>query len=124
MANKPTNSTWLGKFQNAFRGIGVAIRGSRTNSFLVHIPMGIAAIVAGLILGVTKLELMILVLCVGIVIAAELFNSSIEQLAQSITKEPNDHIRKALDIASGAVLVASLMAVIVGVVVLVSAAVS
>ena len=85
--------------------------------------MAIAAILAGLFLGVTKLELMMLVLCVGIVIAAELFNCSIEQLAKSITNQPDENVRNALDIASGAVLIASLMATIVGIVVLVSAVV-
>lgn len=117
------NSTWLKKFQNAFRGIAVGVQGGRTNSFLVHIPMAIATILAGLLVGLATLEMMLLVLCVGIVIAAELFNCSIEQLAQSITAEPDDNIRNALDIASGAVLIASLMASIVGAVLLVSAAV-
>jgi diacylglycerol kinase len=124
MENNSTNSTWIGKFKNAIRGIGVGVRGERTNSFYVHIPMAIATILAGLFLGVSKLELVILVLCVGIVISAELFNCSLEQLARSITKESDENVRNALDIASGAVLIASLMAAIVGVAVLVSAAVN
>lgn len=122
MDKKSTDSTWLRKFQNAFRGIAVGVQGNRTNSFFVHFPMAIATILAGLFLGVTKLEWMMLVLCVGIVIAAELFNCSIEHLAKSITNQPDENVRNALDIASGAVLITSLMAVIVGLVVLVTAA--
>ncbi len=124
MENNSPNSSWLRKFQNAFRGIAVGVRGGRTNSFLVHFPLAIAAIVAGLILGVSKQELMILLLCVGIVMAAELFNCSIEYLARSITNQPDENIRNALDIASGAVLFASLIAAIVGAVVLITAAVN
>jgi diacylglycerol kinase len=49
---------------------------------------------------------------------AELFNSAIEHLAQAITADHDDHLRDALDISSGAVLVASLGAAAVGVAIL------
>lgn len=60
-----------------------------------------------------------LTLCVGSVLAAELFNSALERLAKAITVEDNEHLRIALNIASGAVLTASLFAASVGLVIFV-----
>lgn len=121
MSDDSRNSTWLRKFQNAFRGIKFGMRGGRTNSFFVHIPIAIATIILALIVGVSKIELSILLLCIATVISAELFNSSIERLAASITKDHDEEIGKALDIASGAVLVVSIFAAIIGLIVFVSA---
>ena len=46
--------------------------------------------------------------------AAELFNSAIERLAREVDREHNPNVGVALDIASGAVLVAAVGAAIVG----------
>ena len=57
-------------------------------------------------------------LCVGTVMAAELFNSSLESLAKAITDQADHNVANALDIASGAVLLVSLTAAVVGAVIL------
>lgn len=51
--------------------------------------------------------------------SAELMNSSIEFLAQAITPEQNEDIRDALDVASGAVLIASIFAAVIGATILI-----
>ena len=66
----------------------------------------------------SRIEWCLLALCVAIVLTAEIFNSALEQLAKAITREHDAHIRAALDMASGAVLLASVGAAIVGTVVL------
>lgn len=71
-------------------------------------------------LQVSHAQWLVLVLCVTMVIAAELFNSAIEHLARAITREEHPEIRDALDIASGAVLVAAIGASIVGLLVILS----
>ena len=60
----------------------------------------------------------LLLLCIGGVFAAELFNTSLEAIARAVTDQPNEHIRSALDVASGAVLLSSVFAIIVGLIVL------
>jgi diacylglycerol kinase (ATP) len=50
----------------------------------------------------------------GFVLAAELFNSAIEVLHRGLDPETRERNYKALDIAAGAVLMASLAAAIVG----------
>ena len=56
----------------------------------------------------------VLALAVAGVMAAELFNTALERLADAVDTEHNPTIGEALDIASAAVLVAALGAATVG----------
>jgi diacylglycerol kinase len=71
--------------------------------------------IAAVVLNVSLIEWCTLVVCIGVVLAAELFNTAIECLAKAITREFDDHVRDALDIASSAVLLAAVAASVVGV---------
>jgi diacylglycerol kinase len=111
-------STWFRKFACAFRGIVVGIR--EQNSFYVHIPVAIGVILTAWWLDVSRVEWCLLLLCIAGVVTCELFNSAIEHLAKSITREENPHLRDALDAASGAVLVAAMAAAGVGAIIFAS----
>lgn len=113
---KPT--TWFAKFGCAFRGVWVGIASYGAASFAVHLPVMAAVLAAGVWLGVSWAEWYVLLLCVTVVLAAEMFNSSIEALAGAITEEYDPHIRDALDVASGAVFVTVIGAAIIGVLIL------
>ena len=115
MAKFEPKKSWAGKFKNAFRGVVVGIKGQ--NSFAVHIPVAILVIVVAAVCQVSLERMCILLLCIATVMGAELFNSSIESLAKSITDEEDAHIGRALDIASGAVLIVAAFAVIVGLII-------
>lgn len=103
---------WSNKFRNAIRGIRVGVQGQ--SSFYVHFVLAACVEIVAIVLGANLLEWCVLLLCIGIVLSAELFNSAFESCAKAITNEYDDHIRDALDIASGAVLIASIAAAIVG----------
>ena len=81
-------------------------------------------VVAGLVIGagawleVTQVEWCLLALCIAIVLALELFNSSIESLARAIDRQHNEQLRDALDIASGAVLAGAIGTAVVGIAIL------
>ena len=75
-------------------------------------------VLAGAVLGISRIEWCLVILCIAAVLSAELFNTSIERLAKTINQETSKDIRDALDMASGAVLVVSLAAAGVGIVVL------
>jgi diacylglycerol kinase len=107
-----TNRSWRAKFRDAFRGLWMAVRTER--SYTVHLPMAAAVAVVAVVLRVSLVEACILALCVGIVLAAETFNTALERLARAIDARPNENLAAALDMASGAVLVASLTAAAVG----------
>ena len=102
---------WLYKFFYAIRGIGYGLRES---SFRVHLPVAVAILAAGIWRNLDSVKMLILILCIGIVLAAELFNSSLESLGKSITDQHDVHVGRALDMAAGAVLVVSMTAALIG----------
>ena len=55
-----------------------------------------------------------LTLCIFSVLTAELFNSALETLARVVTRDRDETLGAALDIASAAVLITAAGAVIVG----------
>lgn len=105
-------SSWIQKFGYAFRGVKRGVRGE--SSFFVHFFVALCVVVAASLLHMTLVEWCLLVGCIASVLVAEMFNSSIEHLARAVTREEHPEIRDALDIASGAVLLAAFGAVVVG----------
>ena len=118
MNETPKNSNWIVKFRNAFRGVWVGAQGGKTNSFWIHIPVAIAVILLGIVRETSSSDFALLLICIGVVLAAEYFNSAVERLAKSITSSDDENIRDALDIASGAVLVVAIFSAVVGIMVL------
>lgn len=110
---------WYGKFKVAFRGLYFGIAGQ--SSFVVHFIAMALVIVSAIILKLDVLSWCILLLCIGLVITAELFNSAVETLFRGLPSDVQDRSWKALDIAAGAVLCACMIAAIVGCIVLVPA---
>jgi diacylglycerol kinase len=103
---------WVRKFRHAFRGVRQGVRDQ--SSFAVHLFAALAVIVAGFVLQVERLEWCLLLLCVTAVLVAELFNTSLELISRTITRDFDERLRDALDIASGAVLLVAVGAVGVG----------
>ncbi len=83
-------------------------------SFSVHGVVALLVVVAGVVLRVSLVEWCILIVCITLVMTAEMFNSALEAQAKAIDLKENRQLADALDIASGAVLVASLGAALVG----------
>lgn len=111
----PGPRTWRTKFAAAFRGWYWGVK--EQNSFHVHFPVAITVVAAAAWFRVTPGEWLALVLSIALVLAAELFNSALETLAPAITREHDEHVARALDIASGAVLCLACGAVVVGAVI-------
>lgn len=104
--------TWLGKFGDSFRGLFRAV--ATESSFAAHLPAAAAAIALGAWLGLSAGEWCLVALAIGGVLAAETVNSAIEMLAKALDRGPDERIRDALDMASGAVLVTVGTAIVVG----------
>ena len=109
-------TVWVRKFHNALRGIAVGIRGE--GSFAVHLPVAALVVMVAIGLKLDRTSWSLLTLSVASVMAAELFNTSIERLAKAVDRRDNPLLRDALDIASGAVLTVVIGAVVVGLLVL------
>jgi diacylglycerol kinase len=107
---------WRDKFRDALRGVKLGVRGH--SSFCVHFFFATLAVAAALALQCTLVEWCLIVLCIGLVVTAELVNSAIETLFHGLDPDARKRMGRPLDIAAGAVLVASLTAAIVGALVL------
>ena len=78
----------------------------------------LASIVFGIIVQLNSVEWLFIALAVSLVFLSELFNTAIEKLADKVEPSFSPIIGAVKDYASAAVLIASIFAVIVGVLIL------
>ena len=103
----------LYSFRHAGRGFAWAL--SSQANLRVHFVAAAVVLVAALLLRFSAIELVALVLCFTIVIAAELFNTTLEVLIDYAWPEHHPMIGRAKDVAAAAELVAAVGALIVGI---------
>ncbi len=103
---------WRHKFGDAFRGLKLGIRGH--SSFCVHFFFAALVVAAAVVLRCDLLQWCLLLGCIGMVLTAELFNSAIETLFRGLDEETRSRAWPCLDIAAGAVLLASITATVIG----------
>lgn len=108
---KPRRS-WHAKFGDAFRGLKLGIRGH--SSFFVHFFVTALVLAASIVFRCTLIEWCLLLGCIGLVLTAELFNSAIETLFHGLDDGTKKRTFPCLDIAAGAVLLASITAALIG----------
>ena len=106
---------WRAKFRDAVRGLKLGVRGH--SSFFVHFFFAALVLAAAVVLGCSVEQWGVLLLCVGLVLTAELFNSAVETLFRGLDEATKERAWPALDIAAGAVLMASAVAAVVGAVI-------
>ncbi len=75
-----------------------------------------AIVVAGLgfLLNITRMEWIVIILCISIVLILEMLNTAIEKLCNLITTEFHPEIKTIKDVCAGAVLTAAVASFIVG----------
>ena len=104
--------TLLDSFNYALAGLVYAI--STQRNMRIHCLMAILVLLLGYILQFSLLELAVLALTVGLVIAAEMINTAIEVTVDLVTQEYHPLARTAKNVAAGSVLVTAIAAVVVG----------
>lgn len=105
----------LKSFTFAWKGILTCAGHEQNITF--HLIAAIIVLAAGFCFGISRTEWMVVMLCIGTVIAAELFNSAIERLVDMVSPEWKKIAGEVKDIAAGAVLVTAIAAAIVGMIV-------
>ncbi len=80
----------------------------------IHLVAALMAVAMGLFLGISHMEWIFICLCITLVISAEAFNSSLEYLADFVCAEKNHLIKKAKDVAAGAVLLTAIFSIVTG----------
>jgi diacylglycerol kinase (ATP) len=99
-------------FNYAFEGIIYVVRTQR--NMRVHFAVALGILPVAVLLGVTRFELLAVMLAVSFVLIAEMINTALEKAIDVATNSFDPLARVAKDVAAGAVLVAAVNAVFVG----------
>lgn len=105
------------------RSAGFAIEGilhaAKTQRHLrYHFYAAFIVLFTSFVLGVNRLEFLIIAVSVILVLAAEMFNTAVEATVDIVCPHPSEKARIAKDIAAGSVLVTSCGVAVVGLIIL------
>ena len=99
-------------FRHAVEGILHTFRSQRNMRF--HFLAAVLVLFAGILIRLPRVEMLILLGTIALVFLCEMFNTAIEATVDLITQNYHPAAKYAKDVAAGAVLIASLNAVLVG----------
>ena len=102
----------LQAFRYAFEGLNELI--SKERNFKIHVVAALLAVLGGVYFEFTSLRWIILIICIGSVMAAEAFNTAIEILCNHVNPDLHPEIKRVKDISAAAVLLVSISAFITG----------
>ena len=101
------------------KSIGYALEGLKTlfkkePNAIIHGAITLMVIFLGFYFEVSKTEWITLLIMIGLVFSLELINTAIENLCNLISMEKNVQIKRIKDLSAAAVLVAAIIAVLIG----------
>jgi diacylglycerol kinase len=102
----------ISSFRYAFNGFMTLLKDEHNSR--LQLFAALLVIIAGIFFHLTSTEWILIIIVMGLVFIAELFNSAVESLADRISAEKNEYIRKAKDYCAAAVLLAAIIAAITG----------
>jgi len=107
---------WLKSANFAIEGI---LHGARTQRHLrYHFISAAVVLIMSYVLGVTRMEFILISLAVILVLSAEMLNSAVEAVVDLVTPDYTEKARIAKDIAAGAVFITAFGAAILGYIIL------
>lgn len=98
-------------FQAAWAGIKWAV--STQPNFRIHVILAAGAVLAGIWLGISRLEMIVIIFTIILGLAAEMINTSLEAMTDLITTEWRENAKIVKDVSAGMMLVVAFGAVIV-----------
>jgi len=107
------HQTIIDSFFNAFSGIGETFRTER--NIKIQAVVGFFVLVLSFLLRLNPIELIVIMITVGLVLALEMINTAIETLSDEVDLNYNKSIKKVKDASAGAVLIFSMFSIIVGI---------
>ena len=102
----------INKFYVAFVGL---VSSLKDKSIQIQYVLAILACIAAWMIGCNYYEWLAVLLCIGLVIVAEILNTCIEKLCDLYSTEKNEKIKFIKDLGAGGVLFASMIALSVGI---------
>lgn len=102
----------VSSFKFAFNGIYNLIKNE--NNFKFHVLALVCVLSMGVTFSISATEWCILILCIGLVLSAEAFNTSIEKISDFVEPAYNGKIKIIKDISAAGVLITVVISVLVG----------
>ncbi len=102
----------LRSFIYAFEGLKTFFR-TEHNSW-IQLCAGITAIILGKLIHINNYEWCMLIIAIGSVLTAEIFNTAIESLTDMVSPNYSDMAKKVKDLSAAAVLIAAIAALSIG----------
>lgn len=102
----------LKSFGYAFHGLAFMLR-TQHNAWL-HLAASLVVIAAGFVLKITAGDWRWLVVAIGLVWMAETFNTAVEYVCDTVSPGYSETVKRAKDIAAGAVLICAVAAAVIG----------
>jgi len=109
---KDVRQSRLESFNAAIEGIILATKTEK--NMKLHFASALAAILLALFLRVSKTDVILILICAFCVLFAETMNTSIEYMADFISKEHSPEIAAVKNLAAGAVLLSAFGSLVVG----------
>lgn len=106
------NKDFIQSFNNAYHGILYALKNEK--NLRIHFIVALFVLFFSLIADISKIELIILLITISLVIVCELFNTAIEVIVNVMIKVYHPKAKIIKDVAAGAVLLSSTVAIIIG----------
>jgi diacylglycerol kinase (ATP) len=114
---RPRRQTLPRSFRAAFAGLFYGLRTQR--NLQIHAAAAVLVVLAAIVLRLTRVEWCLIVLCIGLMAAAELLNTAVEVTLDRLWPQYDDGVRVAKDVAAAAVLMAAITSIVVGLIVFV-----
>jgi diacylglycerol kinase (ATP) len=114
-SNKFSIRSRIKSFRYAIAGIRDFV--CREHNAWIHLAATLGVIIAAKVLKVSEMEAIVLALAIGLVWVAEILNTCLERTADLVSREDHPSIKYIKDLAAGAVLVAAVTAVVVGLII-------
>ena len=102
-------------FNYAFHGIFSSLK--TECNLIIEVIMGVLALVLGFLLKISSIEFCIVILCIALVISAELINTAIEHTVDMAMPEKHPLAKMAKDASAGGVLFSSIGALVIGIII-------
>ncbi len=110
--NKFSITKRLKSFVFAFNGLRILVKEEHNSR--IHLIVTAIVIIAAILFQLNTFEWIAIIFSIGLVITVEIINTVIENVADFISPDKNDKIKKIKDMSAAAVLISSIIAFIIG----------
>src|SRR6187551_2462016 len=98
----------LKSFSYALNGLKILLK--EEHNTRIHLVAAMVVVIVGFVLEISTTEWIALVFAIAFVITTEILNSSIENIADFISPEKHEKIKKIKDLAAAGVLIGAITA--------------